>query len=221
MFKKVMIAEDQDGINQSVYNALSELGISEIAQTQYCDDAFIRIKKAAMDGKPYELLITDLFFEEDHRDQKYASGDVLAMALKKEFPDLKTIVYTVEARFQKVRSIMISGEIDAYACKGRKGLDELRLAIRKVYEGKSYISPDVRAAMGDRSDIEINDYDITIIRQLAGGKSQPEICRYLEQEGITPYSLSSVEKRINKLKDIFRANTPAHLVALAKDMGLV
>ncbi len=221
MFSKVIIAEDQDDINQGVYIALCDLGISEIEQTQYCDDTFVKVKRAAMDGRPYELLITDLFFKEDHRYQKYTSGDSLANALKREYPDMKTIVYSVEDRFQKVRSIMIPGDIDAYVCKGRKGLDELKEAICKVYEGESYLSPQVRAAMSPKADTEINDYDITIIKQLALGLSQPEISRYMEQEGISPYSLSSVEKRINKLKDIFRAKNPAHLVAIAKDMGLV
>ncbi|MGS2765072.1 response regulator [Sinomicrobium sp. M5D2P9] len=221
MFSKVIIAEDQDDINKGVYTTLCELGISEIEQTQYCDDAFIKVKKAAMDGQPYDLLITDLFFREDHRYQKYTSGDSLANALKEEYPDMKTIVYSVEDRFQKVRSLMMSGNINAYVCKGRKGTEELKEAICKVCEGESYLSPQVRAAMSPKADTEINDYDITIIKQLAVGLSQPEISIYMEEQGISPYSLSSVEKRINKLKDIFRAKNPAHLVAIAKDMGLI
>jgi len=42
-----------------------------------------------------------------------------------------------------------------------------------------------------------------------------------KEAGITPNSKSTIEKRLNKLKIYFKANNPAHLVAIAKDLGLV
>lgn len=210
-----------DDINKGVYATLCELGVPEIEQVQYCDDAFLRIKKAAMDGVPYDLMITDLFFKGDHRKQKYPSGEALTEVLRKEFPNLKIIVYSVEDRFQKVRNMMVTHKANAYVCKGRNGLRELTEAFRMVHKGGEYLSPQVNQALRSKDDIEINDYDIELIKQLALGLSQVDISNYLEQNNISPYSLSSVEKRILKLKDIFRANTPAHLVAIAKDMGLI
>ena len=74
MFTKVIVAEDQDDINNGVVASLKELGVSDIQHVQYCDDAYLKIKRAALDQKPFELLITDLSFTADHREQKLSSG---------------------------------------------------------------------------------------------------------------------------------------------------
>ena len=106
MFKKVIVAEDQDDINKGVVASLQELEVQEIQHVQYCDDAYLKIKKAAMDQKPFELLITDLSFNVDHREQKLTSGEDLSTVLRKEFPELKIIMYSVEDRLQRVRHMM-------------------------------------------------------------------------------------------------------------------
>ena len=59
-----------------------------------------------------------------------------------------------------------------------------------------------------------------LLQELANGYSQQEISARLAKEGISPSSLSSIEKRINRLKDYFMARNIPHLIALAKDMGL-
>lgn len=222
MFSKVIIAEDMDDANKGVLTTLQEFGIDEVYQVQYGDDAYLRIKRAQQDGIPYDLLITDLgFTAEDHRPQKYPSGEDLIDAVAKEFPDLKMIVYSVENKLQKVRSLVKGGKIRAYVCKGRHGLTELVDAIKSVDNGIMYLSPSISQAMHAQHDMKIDDYDIMLIRQLSKGQLQSEISDYLEEHHIKPSSLSSVEKRINKLKDMFKANNPAHLVAIAKDLGLI
>ncbi|MGC1633782.1 MAG: response regulator, partial [Gelidibacter sp.] len=37
----------------------------------------------------------------------------------------------------------------------------------------------------------------------------------------TPNSLSSIEKKLNKLRIQFKANNAIHLVAIVKDLGLI
>ena len=51
MFSKVIVAEDQDDINKGVVASLKELGVPEIQHVQYCDDAYLKIKKAAIDNQ--------------------------------------------------------------------------------------------------------------------------------------------------------------------------
>ena len=68
MFHKVLIAEDLDSISIAVIQALEMLSIAEIHHAKYCDDAFLKIKKALFDNEPYDLLISDLSFKPDHRE---------------------------------------------------------------------------------------------------------------------------------------------------------
>ncbi len=221
MFTKVLVVEDMDDINKGVNSTLQDLGIVKIDQVQYCDDAYLKIKRALKDKKPYKLLISDLSFKTDHREQQYPSGEDLIKIVQEVQPDLKVIVYSVEERLQRVRTLVNNYHINAYVCKGRYGLKELSKAIHATYIGKQYLSPQVEKALHKKSNLEINDYDIELIKQLSLGLSQDEISRYFKEINISPNSLSSIEKHLNKLKIQFKANNATHLVTKAKDLGII
>ncbi len=221
MFAKVLVSEDMDDINKGLDASLCELGVQEIHQVQYCDDAYLKIKKAELDKSPYQLLITDLHFKLDHREQRFVSGEDLVKEVKKQYPNLKVIVYSVEDKLQRVRSLMNTHGLDAYVCKGRNGLVELSKAIELVFKDQTYISPQVKQALDDKTDLEISDYDIELIKQLSNGLSQDEISLLFKKNNTNPNSLSTIEKRLNKLRIQFRANNATHLVTIAKDLGLI
>lgn len=221
MFKKVLVSDDLECINQGVISVLNSLNIEYITQVAYCDDAFLQIEKAILDNSPFELLITDLSFVADHRKQKYPSGEVLINALKQKHPQLKVIAYSVEDKLQKVRTVILDSKADAYVCKGRHGLDQIKEAIQEVYKGNQYLSPQIQNALCKRLSVEISDYDIEILKLLSHGLSQKEISLDFIENNITPSSLSSVEKKISKLCDHFKANNTTHLVAIVKDLALI
>ena len=148
---------------------------------QYCDDAYLKVKKADLDGTPYELLITDLSFKRDWREQKIGSGEELIGIIKKESPDIKIIAYSIEDRIQKVRSLITNYGTNGYVCKTRRGLAELTNAISSVFENKMYLSPEVSQALNSTNDLEINDYDILLLEHLSKGFSQDDIsCIFLK-----------------------------------------
>lgn len=221
MFKKVIIAEDQGGVNKGLSSTLKEIGITIVDQVQYCDDAYLKIKAAYKKNDPYELLITDLSFKADYREQKIPSGEVLLSLIKQEHPELKTMVYSVEERIQKVRLLIENYGVRAYVCKGRKGLEEVTIGITNVFNEKMFLSPQVEHALNQKTAIEIEDYDIELLKQLAKGYVQQEIADYFKQHHISPSSLSTVEKRLNKLRLQLNAKNVTQLVATAKDLGLI
>lgn len=221
MFKKVLVNEDMEDINRGVYTMLSDLNIEKIDQVQYCDDAFLKIKRGLFDNAPYELLITDLSFKADHRSQKYPSGEALVAQLKKDNVDLKVIVYSVEDRLQRVRTLFHQHHIDGYVCKSRTGLKNLSQAILSIYNNEKYVSPEVKNALNSKANLDIDDYDIALVNNLSKGLSQDEISVLFRKNGISPSSLSSIEKRLNKLRIRFNATNAIHLVAIVKDLGLI
>ncbi len=221
MFTKVLISEDMEDINKGVHTSLCELGVKNIQHVQYCDDAYLKIKKAILDDAPFQLLISDLSFKSDHREQKFPSGEDLIKKLKEEHPSLKIIVYSIEDRLQKVRMLMTDYSVDAYVCKSRRGLTELSKAIECVLQDKHYLSPEVAQAFSPNNNLEIDDFDVQLLKQLSIGRSQEEISSYFKEHNISPSSLSSIEKRLNKLRIEFKANNAIHLVAIAKDLGFI
>ena len=210
-----------EDINKGVFSLLTELGVTQIDQVQYCDDAYLKIKRADLDNVPFDLVISDLSFKVDHRSQTYPSGHSLVEKLKSEFPNLKVIVYSVEDRLQAVRTLFNQHNIDAYVCKSRNGLKNLTKAISDVAKDEKFLSPEVSNAFSSENELEIDDYDISLLYHLSKGLSQDEISALYRKEKIMPASLSSIEKRLNKLRVQFNANNAIHLVAIVKDLGLI
>jgi two-component system, NarL family, captular synthesis response regulator RcsB len=221
MFTKVLIVDDIDMNNEGAVQILQELAIPEIAFAKYCDEALLKIKKAHQDQQPYELLISDLSFKTDHRDEKIKSGKDLIALVKQLFPEIKIIVFSIEDKSYLIKSLFDKLGIDGYVIKGRNTLYELKKAVVAVFGQQKFLSPELEHLQQDKTINEINDYDIQIIKQLSMGVAQENMPDKLKELGITPNSKSSIEKHLNKLKIYFKANNPTHLVAIAKDLGLV
>lgn len=221
MINKVLVAEDIDSINRGVLNVLDALGCKDVQTVQYCDDAYLKIKKAISDKAPFTLLITDLSFKADHRQQRFKSGEELIAFLGSEFPDLQVVAYSVEDRLQKIRRLLSYPNVKGYVCKGRNGMKELEESIFCIGNQQTYLSPQIAQTMMHTGGDEIEDYDIQLMKKLSEGLSQEEISNYFKENHISPCSLSSIEKNLNKLKIQFRAKNAVQLVAIVKDLGLI
>lgn len=221
MFQKVIINDDHDAILNSITEILSKLKVGTVVKSQYCDETFLKIKRAELEDSKFELLITDLSFKRDHRNIDLDSGEALIEKLRHQSLDMPIIVYSMKDQLQKVRQLVKTHNINAYVCKDRKGSRELEEAIKSVYEGQRYLSPQVSRALSPRVDLEIEDYDIKLLKLLSNGLSQDEISTNFKSKNMSPNSLSTIEKRLNKLRIQFKANNAIHLVATAKDLGLI
>ena len=221
MFKKVLVADDLGSIHLGVLTVIDSLQIKNVQQVQYCDDAYLRIKKALLDKTPFDLFITDLSFKADHREQKFPNGEALIQEIKHIAPELPIIVYSIEDRLHKVRSLINTYGVKAYVCKGRRGLIELSKAIESVSNHERYLSPQIAHVLSDKYTLDIDDFDILLLKKLANGHSQEEISQQFKKLNLKPSSLSSIEKRLNKLRIQFKANNAIHLVAIVKDIGLI
>jgi DNA-binding NarL/FixJ family response regulator len=219
MFKKVLIAEDLDSISLTIIQTLADLSIADVHHAKYCDDAFLKIKKALYQNEPFDLLISDLSFKKDHRENKLNGGDELIEAVKRIQPNIKTIVFSIEDKSYKIKSLYDNLRINAYIIKGRNSIQELKKAIESISNNESYIIPDELTK--HKSIIEIEAYDISLLGLLSKGFLINEITTEFKNLGIIPNGSSSIEKRINKLKIYFKANNNVHLIAIAKDIGLI
>lgn len=222
MFTKVLIAEDIDFNDIAVVQVLQELNVPEIEYAKYCDDALLKIKKGLLDNHPYQLLITDLSFKPDHRETNLNSGEELIAAVKLLFPEIKIIAFSIEDKAYRIKSLFDKYNINGFVMKGRNSIPELKKAIQNAFNtDKKYLPQELNYILQDKTTNEIDNYDIQLIKYLSIGVSQDSMEAKFKEVGITPNSKSTIEKRINKLKVYFKANNPTHLVAIAKDLGLI
>lgn len=222
MFQKVLVVEDLDSIGFGICQMLKQdTSIKEVQQSLYCDDAHLKFLKAQRDQKPFDLVITDLSFKTDHRESKITSGYHLVKTLKTKQPQLKAIVYSVENRSTKVKNLFNDKEIDGYVVKGREGLKHLVEAIESISKNQPYVSRELNSFMNRKEVFEVDDYDIQLLQQLANGLHQKEISSLFANKNIQPSGISSIEKRLNKLKLELNAKNVIQLVAMSKDLGWI
>ncbi|WP_317126007.1 response regulator [Pedobacter sp. KBW06] len=221
MFKRVLIAEDHESASISVRKTLEDLGIPPAEYTFYCDDALMHIKKNVHADQPYDLLITDLSFEEDHRPQKLSSGMELISAVKLIQPSLKILVFSAENKAAVVDTLFKELGINGYVRKARHDAKDLKLALEAIYKHKIYLSEDLKQTVKQKNAYEFTDFDITIISLLSRGMLQKEIPVYLQENNIRPSGLSSIEKRLNLMKEVLGFSKNEQLVAYCKDFGII
>lgn len=221
MFTKVLIVDDHAVISDGVSHNLSSMGINNVHTALYCDEAHLKVKRAIIDEEPFDLIVTDLSFKEDHRECSLHSGEELIQRLREDDSDLKIIVYSMEDHFQKVRTLINEHGVHGYVWKSREGSKDLTKALEIVSKGGHFVSRQLAQALIKKDDTEISDYDIELVKQLSLGLSQSEISKYFKEKNINPSSVSSIEKRLSRLKDQFRAKNPAQLVSILKDARFI
>ena len=221
MFGKVLISEDHESSNYSVQIVLEQLKISNVDHVYYCDDAMSRLKRSSQENKPFELLITDLSFCEDGQQQAITNGRELIQQAKTLQPLLRILVFSAESNPAVIRNLFEQLSIDGYVCKGRNDANDLTTAISMIASHKKYVPMQFRTAVQEKNSYDFDDFDTMIISQLAMGTKLKAIPAYLEKQGSKASSLSSVEKRLNLIKEAFAFQTNTQLIAYCKDKKII
>lgn len=220
MFKKALAAEDHESSNLSVRKALEDLQIP-YTDVSYCDEALSRIKIGLQENKQFDLLITDLSFEEDHHQQKINSGQDLIAAVREMQPDLKIIVFSAQKKEVIIEKLFDEQKINGYVKKGREDVKDLKKSIRAVFNNEKYITYELKGKSAERNSFVFSDYDTLLVSLLAAGTFLKDIPDYLKQKNIKPASMSAVEKRLKDIKTSLEVNSNEHLIAFCKDFGII
>lgn len=220
MFKKVLIAEDHEIRNLGVINTLEELKVPKFEFVSYCDKALQKIKIAIEEDEPYDLLISDLVFDEDFVEQKITSGQELVAEAKKIQPELKVVAFSIEKKIQIIDELFNHSKINGYVSKGRNDAKELKSTIKKVFEGETVIPQDILNSLRNNT-FEVTDYDVSLLDLLSRGWKQHEIMDHFKNEGLHPNSRSAIEKRLNDLRESLNAKNNIEMIVICKDMGII
>lgn len=221
MIEKVIIAEDQESANLSVQKTMEEMRIRHIDHVFYCDDALNKIQTAKQKGQPYDLLITDLYFEADGTFQKIGGGFDLISSVHEIQPDIMILIFSAEKRPATIDMLFKNYEIDAYVRKARHDATELKTALETLSKGQRYYPQTLARLIRQTNAHEFTEFDINIIRLLSQGYQQKEIAEYLKQHHIKPSSLSSIEKRLNQIREEFGFSKNEQLVLFCKETGIL
>ena len=218
---RVLIAEDHQIVNKSIQAALEEFGIKEVDHAFYCDEALQKLKVKKSKDLSYDLLITDLYFESDSQVQQLSDGMALIEAARKEQSDLRVLVFSAEGRAHVIEDLFKRLKIDGFVRKARNDSKELEVALQAIDENKLYYPRHLLLSRQTRNSFNFTQYDITIISLLAEGMRQKDIPAYLKTNDVKPSGMSSLEKRLNHIRESLEFTKNEQLVAYCKDMGII
>lgn len=221
MIDKVIIAEDQESANLSVQKTMEELRIKQIDYVFYCDHALNKIQMAKQKGQPYDLLITDLYFEADGTIQKIGGGFDLIRSVREVQPDIMILIFSAEQRPATIEMLFKNYEVDGYVRKARHDAKELKLAFEALSNQQQYYPRALTQLVKQSNTYEFTDFDINIISLLSQGYQQNEIPDYLKQRNIKPSSLSIIEKRLKQIRDELDFSKNEQLVLFCKEAGIL
>ncbi len=176
MFNKILVVDDFDGVSLEVGQVLEEILTFEINNAKYFDEAYLKIKRGLLDNSPYDLLISDLSFKSGYSTGKFNSGEEFIVAVKKIQPKIKIIVFSAEAKSLRIKCLFDTSNINTFVYKGRNSIPELKKAIQGVFtEDTRNPIFGLSNALGDEALIEIEEYDISLLKLLSIGFTLEEI----------------------------------------------
>ncbi len=210
---KIVIAEDHTILRQGLRALLSFDPDFEVVGEAEDGRAAVR----SVETLSPDLLLIDLSMPR-------MSGIEAITEIKKRSPATRIVVLTVHKGEEYVLSALRAGA-DGYILKDA-GHDELMTAVKKVLEGKRYLSPDIsekviggylegRRALKAAPWDTLTQREREILKLIAEGHKNKEIAEHLF------ISLKTVEKhRSNLMRKLDLHNTAA-LTAFAMEKGLI
>lgn len=211
---EIVIAEDHTILRQGLRALLSSDPDFEVVGEAEDGRAAVR----SVETLSPDLLLMDLSMPR-------MNGMEAITEIKKRSPDTRIVVLTVHKGEEYVLSALRAGA-DGYVLKDA-GRDELVTAVKKVLEGKRYLSPDISDKViegyleGRRSSKDQTPWDTLtqrereILKLIAEGYKNKEIAEHLF------ISLKTVEKhRSNLMRKLDLHNTAA-LTAFAMEKGII
>jgi two-component system, NarL family, captular synthesis response regulator RcsB len=221
MIDKVIIAEDHESSNLSLQKVMEEWHIRQSDYVFYCDDALNKIQLARQKGEPYELLITDLLFDADGTVQQIGNGFDLIRSVRVIQPDIMILVFSGEDRPAIIDKLFTQYAVDAYVRKARQDIKELKEAFDALSKGDRYYPRALAQLIKQSNAYEFTEFDINIIHLLSQGYQQNEIPDFLRQHNIKPSSLSTIEKRLNQIREELGFSKNEQLVLFCKEAGVL
>lgn len=212
--KRVLIVEDHTLLRAGLKALLSQdAEIEIVGEAENGRDAVRMVATLAPD-----LVLTDL-------SMPGMNGIESIVDIKRRYPSVRVLVLTIHKTDEYIFEAMRAGA-DGYILKDASH-DELRIAIRSVLNGKTYLSPDISAKVingyldTDKSSGPISTWDTLthrereVLKLVAEGHPNKFIADYF------CLSIKTVEKHRSNLMKKLNLHNASMITAYAIEKGLV
>lgn len=219
---RILIVDDHQLVIQGILCSLKEVGDFDIVTTNTCDNAFNLIK-THQNNNPFQLLFTDLSFDNSTKDTNLEGGEELIKAIKNNEFDIKIGVITGHTETNRVYNVISNLNPNAYLLKSKCDTTEIGFAVNKMLANDYYYTHEIHQKIMRRNIIQIqmDDVAIQILKELP---RQPKISNLegVIRKGDGSYlKLRSIETKLGNLRIDLNAKNNTDLVLKAKELGII
>ncbi|MDY0780397.1 response regulator [Tenacibaculum sp. IB213877] len=219
---KILLVDDHQLIIEGILSALKSIDGLDIETTNSCDDAFSKIKTSVQDN-PFQILFTDLSFDNATSNSKLDGGEALIKALQEENIDVKIGVITGHSETNRVFNVIHNLNPSAYLLKGNCNTTELNFAIQKMLASEVYYTHDIHQKLLKRAlvEIQMDEVAIQILKELPKHPKIGNLEGIIKKEDGSLVKIRSIENKLAKLRTDLQANNNTDLVLKAKELGVL
>lgn len=218
---KILIVDDHPLLVQGIKASLQEAGYENITTTDTCDKAFALLK-THRNTAPFQVLFTDLSFDNTTEETQLDSGEALIRALKDNFLNVKKVVLTGHSETNRVYSVIQNLDPDAYLLKGKSEAKELDFAIAKIMANEKYYTHEIHHKLMRRKvvSVQMDETAIQILKELPKHVKVANLEGVIKKGGVF-IKKRAIEIKIRELRDKLDATTNLDLVLKAKELGII
>ena len=220
---KILVVDDHQLIVDGILLALSKFPNYKVSSTNICDDAFSILKDAAGSNDAFDILFTDLSFENITDQSKIDGGESLIRAVRENEIPLKVGVITGHTETNRVFNVISNLKPDTYILKNHCTSDELNFAIQKMMSGGVFYTHEIHAKIMKRNIIQIqmDESAIQILQELPKHPKISNLEGKIKKSDGKYMKIRAIENKLANLRIDLDANNNTDLVLKAKKLGII
>ena len=219
---KILIVDDHQLIIQGLLCSLEEVGDFEVVTTSDCDDA-LHLIKASEKSAPFQVVFTDLSFDNSTKETILNSGEALIKAIRVNEIQIKVAVITGHTETSRVYSVISNLKPNAYLLKSNCEAAEIGFAIQKMLKNEYYYSHIIHQKIIRRkiTQIKIDDVAVQILKELPKHPKISNLEGLIVKNNGNKIKLRSIETKLANLRIDLNAINNTDLILKAKELGLI
>ncbi len=124
---RVLNLEDSPIKHSAIRDVLEQCRVTEVDRAMYLDEGLRMYREAIAEGRPYDLVITDMWYPNDRGEHEQRSGDKLVSISKKENWNTPILICSNQNySYPEILGCLYYSETEDWEGQLRKYIEQLR-----------------------------------------------------------------------------------------------
>jgi DNA-binding NarL/FixJ family response regulator len=219
---RVIVVDDHQLMLEGICNALGKFPIYDVTCLNTCDKAYATVKEAE-ETNPYDILFTDLSFDNKTKETVLDGGESLIGQIQRDGIKIKTGVISGHTETNRIFNVINNLNPDAYILKGHCTGEELNFAIQQMLKGIPFYTHEVHQKILKRNvvQIQMDDIAIQILKELPKQSKISNLEGMISKGDGNFLKMRAIENKLANLRIDLNAKNNTDLVVKAIELGII